>query len=221
MLALYLAALGFGVTVIGALLMLGGGKDSDGGGDADHGAEADHGDAGIKADHAHAPAVKGDLLRLGPAGALLSVRFWTFCLAAFGATGTLSTLVGVDQIVTFVASLVTGLFVGYGAHLLFRSLQQDRVSGDTELTGLAGEDATVVVAVRPGARGKIRIQRASGTRELMATTRDTTALEPGARVLVIEVKEGVADVTGTGDSELESTRRAAHAQQPPQAERTS
>jgi hypothetical protein len=218
MLAIYLGFLGFGVTVVGLLLAMGGGKEGDADhGDADHGdadhGDADHGDAehggaghpdGVDdADHGdfhHGPAAgagKGDVLRLGPGKLLLSVRFWTFFAAAFGATGTLATLVGIGAVVTFLAALVTGLAVGVGAHALFRAIQQDRVSGETDLSKLAGEEATVLVAVRPGARGQVRIQRPSGTRDLMATSRDGTALEVGSTVLVTAVEDGVADVTGT------------------------
>ncbi len=204
MLAVYLAALGFGVTVIGLLLVMGGGKDGDADhGDADHG-DADHGDADHgDADHGdteHAGATKGDVLRLGPASALLSVRFWTFFLAAFGGTGTLATLAGLSVILTFVAALATGGVVGVGAHALFRALQHDRVSGETDLTSLAGEEGAVTVAVRPGARGKVRIRRPSGVHEIVATSRDPQVLDVGAKVLVTEVRDGVADVTSADPS---------------------
>lgn len=243
MLALYLASLGFGVTVLGLLLAMGGGKDADHGGadgggdhgDVDHGgvdavgdhgdvdqadadADVDHGgDVGAHAggpDGAHAPGARGDLLRMGPARALLSVRFWTFFAAAFGGTGTFATLLGVQAALTLVAALATGVAVGGGAHALFRTLQHDRVSGDTDLRGLAGEEGTVTVAVRPGARGLVRVRRPSGTVDLVATTKDATALEPGAKVLVAEVRDGVADVT----SARPAPRRGA-VQQPRDAER--
>jgi hypothetical protein len=194
MLTVYLFALGFGLSVLGALLVMGGGKDADGG---DGGDGHDHdGDANPGADHAHAPDTKGDLLRAGPAKALLSLRFWVFFAAAFGATGALATLLGVDPLATFLAAVPTGLGVGGGAAWLFQAIRSDVASGDTSLSALAGEEATVAVAVRPGARGKVRVQRPSGTTELLATSRDAATLEVGAKVLITSVDSGgVADVT--------------------------
>jgi hypothetical protein len=185
-LAAYLAALGFGLTILLASLAFGG-------------KELDHGHGGVHTGEGHAAEHaldKGDAFRLGPHAAhLLSIRFWTFGLASFGATGTLTTLLGAEGIVSLLASTVTGLAIGLLASLFFRSLQRDSVSGETSLREFVGDEARVLVPIRPGGRGTIAIRRQSGNLELVATTQDAEPIPAGAEVLVASVQDGVADVT--------------------------
>lgn len=257
MLALYLACLGFGATVLLASLVLGGRDADHGAGDADHDVGGDHdldahadadldahadadlggdvdavaevgdadldGDADVEADveaDAHVDAeVKSDLRVDVGWNPFLSLRFWTFGLFTFGLLGTLLTLFGAGMVLTLVASMGGGGVFGFLAYNFFRFLNRDAVSGETNLAQLAGEEARVVVPVRPGGQGKIVIERMSGRIELLATTRDGRAIEVGESVLVASVRDGVADVSRTAPSER--SERARRAQQSASGRRTS
>lgn len=195
MLPIYLVALGLGGVLILANIALGGHS-----GDADHevdgghelGGEADHDashDAGHEAEeHAH-----------GEGGAswmhLLSLRFWTFALAAFGLNGLTLTLLSVDAVVAGIASAVVGLGVGLGVTALFRSLQRDQVSSPTTLRGLEGADALVLLPLSTGDEGKVRVEVGGQDVDLPARTLDPGRIERGARAMVVEIKDGVAVVT--------------------------
>ncbi|MCB9684826.1 MAG: hypothetical protein H6738_14505 [Alphaproteobacteria bacterium] len=255
MLALYLACLGFGATVLLASLVLGGrDADHEAGGDADHDVGGDHdldahgdadldahadgdlgdldtdadgdldadADADVEADgdaDAHADAeVKGDLKIGFGWNPFLSLRFWTFGLFTFGLLGTLLTLFGAGTVLTLVAALGGGGVFGFLAYNFFRFLNRDAVTGETQLGSFTGEEARVVVPVRPGAQGKIVIERMSGRTELLATTRDGRAIEVGESVLIASVRDGVADVSRTAPSER--SERARRAQQSASGQRT-
>lgn len=214
LLALYVGCLALGGVLIGASLV-GGSDDGDAHGDADagadhdhgfdhaadhdadHGAEADHGDA-HHADHGHlAKPDVGHVEGVGHALAatILSLRFWTFALAAFGTTGVLLELLGVPAPVSLGVSLADGVFVGALVTTVLRRAARDTVSSALDTRHLAGRDAEVVLSVGPGKRGKIRLVHQGQTIELPAVTREDRLLERAERVIVVEVREGTADVT--------------------------
>jgi membrane protein implicated in regulation of membrane protease activity len=225
LLALYVGALAFGGILVGASVFgAGKDADGDGSpdagpdqGDADHGdvghADADHGDLahdhgdlGHAHDHDH--ALHADARSLGNAAAeassgvsgllvanLLSLRFWTFGLAAFGLTGLLLTLFGVTGLLGLAVASPTGLGVGWAAATVIRSLARETRSTELRTTTLQGREAEVVLAIAPDKLGKIKLSHAGQTIELMATTPEQHRLERGDRVLVVEVKDGRATVT--------------------------
>lgn len=227
MLALYLLALGFGSTLILASLLLGG-SDHGAEGGGDHG-DADHGDVDHDAhvDHAgdadHDAHVDHDAqVDHGPFDKelggqvwlpFLSLRFWTFGMAAFGLAGALLTLLSVPDVLTALTAVVGGLGIGTVAAFFFKALKKDSVSGDTQLDRFAGEEARVVVAVRPGQPGKIVVQTLAGRVEMMATTRDAQAIDVGSAVIVAEVRGGVADVSRLDGGNKKDRDRARAAQE--------
>lgn len=209
MLALYLAAFGFGTTMILVSLLLGGGdkdfdKDLHVDKDLDLDKDLDH-DAHVDKD---APQHVDKGSGFG-AWWLLSLRFWTFGMATFGLTGTLLSFLPVPEMLTAVVAVLTGLGLGFGAARLFRALNRDEVSGTTEFGQFAGEEARVVVAIRDGNPGKIAITSMSGRVEMLATTRDAEAIEAGSTVIVAAVSGGVADVSRLPVLDDESRRRKA------------
>lgn len=218
MLALYLAALGFGTTMILVSLLLGGGdKDFDKDLHVDKDLQLDK-DLHVGEDLDH----DGQLDKAGPDQAvdkvggfsawwLLSLRFWTFGLATFGLTGTLLSFLPVPEMLTTVVATSTGLGLGFGAARLFRYLNRDEVSGDTEFGRFAGEEARVMVAIRAESPGKIAISSLSGRVEMLATTRDPDPIEAGSTVIVAAVTGGVADVSRLPVVDDESRRRKAKA----------
>jgi len=202
MLALYLATLGFGSTLILASLLLGGhGNDDADHGDHDHDHDHDHDGAEAEAEaEAHADHGVGDEgHHVGEIDHVwlpfLSLRFWTFGMATFGLAGTLLTLLSVPQVLAAVVSALVGLGFGTLAAWFFRALRTDAVSGATSLDHVAGEEARVVLAIRPGQPGKIVLQTLAGRVEMLATTRDLEPIQAGSAVIVAQVRGGVADVS--------------------------
>jgi hypothetical protein len=219
---LYLASAAFGLVLVGASALLGGG-DHDADHDADHDLEADHDvehdlehdadhehgglhDAGMALAHVHAVP--------GPWLPFTSLRFWSFFAAAFGVTGSALVAGGVMEPFAGLVSAPTGLAVGWGAALLLRQLRTDTVSGEVTLDRFAGEEARVVLAVRPGGTGKIRLSTRTGVLDLPARTLDAHEIGVGSPVLVAAVRDGVADVTALAGSPPTRQRAMEGARQP-------
>lgn len=203
MLGLYLAALLFGGILIGSSLLLGGHD----GGDADHDHDHDHDvgdhdhdvDHDVDADHDHEPNAVAEMLKADPGSKIwlpfLSMRFWTFFTAVLGATGVPLTLFGVSDLVTALVAFPFALLVGTIAAWFFLQIRSDRVTADTSLMRFVGQEARVVIPVRPGDVGKIAVQSMAGRVEMPAKSGDGKVLDAGTTVLVAHVQDGVADVT--------------------------
>src|SRR5688572_28183196 len=109
MLALYLAALGFGCSLIVVSLLLGGGETKD----FDKDLTVDKGFDLHAAAHG------------GPAGQtahdvpsawspFLSMRFWTFGAASFGLAGTMLSLLGLPEMLVLAVAVASGGTLGTG-----------------------------------------------------------------------------------------------------------
>ena len=179
MLGLYLATFLFGAVLVGAALVGFGDKDVD---------HSHNGDAKDIATDAHWLP-------------FLSLRFWSFGSASFGLTGLLISALPVHWGVAFALAALVGSLVGLGSALLFRRVRSDEVSGSTSLARFQGEEAKVVVTIRPGTTGRIAVDSHAGRFEMPARTRDRVVM-PGELVLIASVAAGVADV-----SPIEPARR--------------
>jgi hypothetical protein len=165
--------------------------------------DADHDGPGYDgADHAHAEP-GGELAKdIGLAGSgvnavaalVLSLRFWTFALASFGATGLLVEWLA-PSLPSLLLALPNGVAIGAAAAWFVRRIANDTVSSALDARRLAGRDAEVVLAVGPDKLGKVRLSHQGQLLELPATTREPHRIERGERVLVVSVTAGVADVT--------------------------
>lgn len=217
MLTAYLAALAFGAVLLGASLLLGGDDV-----DADHDIDLDHdvdfdvdadvdvdvdmdvdvdvdADVDVDVDHDldvahHDLHMAGDAADAGGFNPLLSLRFWIYALAAFGLTGTVLTLLHVADLVHIPASILTGAGIGYGVGWTFNRLKRDVVTTETHSRGLKGSEGTAVLAIGPGKTGKIRVRMGEQRVELLATAAEDVSIRRGDRVLVVQVKEGMARV---------------------------
>lgn len=204
--SIYALFAAFGGALVLASLLLGGGDadadvdaDADLALDVDADADADGGfvfDGDGDADHAHALTAVGHDSAAWLWLPIFSLRFWSFGSAAFGGVGLMLALVGLSPLVHLPVAAVMGVVTGSAATWLFRQLRGDLVSGDVTLDRFAGEVAVVVLRVRPGAIGKIRLQTSAGSVELPARSRDGVELGTGERVLVAAIHDGTADVTG-------------------------
>jgi hypothetical protein len=193
MLALYLASLGFGSSLILLSLMLGGADKA-----FDKALSLDK-DASVDKSLDKAP---DSPVLWTP---FLSMRFWTFGAASFGLAGTMLTLLGVPAMVVLVVAIVAGGGLGTGAAWFFRALKGDEISGDTNLDRYAGEEARVIVGIRGDQPGKIAVHTLAGRVEIPATTRDTHPITAGSVVIVASVRDGIADVSRLPT--VESVRR--------------
>ncbi|MCB9663156.1 MAG: hypothetical protein H6732_03515 [Alphaproteobacteria bacterium] len=217
MIGLYLAALAFGSVLVGASVVLGGGHDADG--DADLGGDGDLGDADLGGDGDLGDADLGDAdlgdghgghgvaddLALAPTDGtpidwlwlpFLSMRFWSFFAASFGAIGSALSVLGLGEVVTAVVAGSAGTLTGWSAAAVLRRVQSESVSGETSLARFVGEEARVVLTVRPGGTGLVRLHTAAGDVEVPATTRDGKDLSAGTQVLIAGFHGRSADVTG-------------------------
>jgi len=183
----YLAALGFGGTLLAASLVMGG-KDggSDRGDASDQGDVGNHGDAG---DHGGGVEAVWSVAR--------SLRFWTFLFAFGGGVGALLTRTGAaSHAVIAVAAVAVGLAAGVVATTVVRATSGGASSavGAAELAGASG---VVVVPITAGGVGKVRVEAKGRAIDLIAETDDEVGLPSGAEVLV---------VSGSADGRVQVTK---------------
>lgn len=203
MLPLYLGSLALGGLLILASIFMGGG-DHDAEAEAEAGldgeleaeveAEADVGGGADKeTDLAHAAGEAG-----GTWLPFLSLRFWTFALATFGASGALLDLLGFSDLVAAPSAGATGVGVGWAVAWAFHRLKKDAVTGNVGLRSLAGREGRLLLSVGPDKLGKVRVEVDGQDVDLPARTMDDRLLAPQQQVLVVEIKDGVAQVTSIG-----------------------
>jgi hypothetical protein len=178
----YVVALVLGGGLV-AVSALGIDKDSESV-DLDH----EHGDPHAL-DVAHGVDSSAALAYLG------SLRFWSFTLGAFGAIGSALTFFGVTSLITAPTAIVGGCAIGVAATRAYLWFARGTVSSHLDTRALAGRDAEVVLSVGPGKTGKVRLTHQGQILELPATTHELHLVERGARVLVVSVEAGTADVT--------------------------
>jgi hypothetical protein len=199
MLYLYLGALAFGGLFLGASVVMGGGH-----GDADHGGghDADHaGGAHDGGAHGHAGSDPAEGAHDTPGLWLpfLSLRFWTFAIAAFGLTGTLLTLGGFLPSTLVVALLSSGVGAGtgWGVAAAFRRLRSYSASSSVGLKDYVGASGRVLLPVGRASLGKVRLEIKDRTIDLPAVTEDgaEATFERGEEVMVTDFKDDHAVVT--------------------------
>lgn len=227
MLSIYLLSLGFGAVMIGVSLLAGGDGDKDADKDFDNDLDNDLDksfdksfgqdfdksfdkdlDKSLDADK-HLPIGKvaaevGEDVLWIP---FFSMRFWTFGTASFGLSGVLFTLLWVPAVLGAVVASALGLSIGTGAAWFFRRINKDTVSGDTTLYRFIGEEARVLLPIRPDGQGMIALDTMAGRVEMTATTRDTEMIPVGSRVIIASVREGEASVSLLAIADSEAARR--------------
>jgi membrane protein implicated in regulation of membrane protease activity len=170
-LSFYLGCLAFGGLFVGASLF--GGHDSHVDHTAEHG-----GDQGSAA--------------LLP---LLSLRFWTFSLAFFGLAG--AALTGTGALVGAAAAGVAGgvgVTFGYTASRLLGNLTRRPLGLVASGAAHIGREATLLLPVGRGQRGKIRLTISGVSTDLVAETDGDQPLPAGATVMVVGLRGNVAVV---------------------------
>jgi membrane protein implicated in regulation of membrane protease activity len=160
----YLAAIGFGVTLLVASLVLGG-KDTDGAGDA-------HGDAGDGLVFAWAP--------------IFSLRFWVFFLAFGGGAGFALEQLGSSKLVSLLGALGVGWAAGALAVMIVSRLAKTSVSSALVGSELVGTTGTLVLPIAPGQPGKVRVEVKGRAEDFVANgVDDNLALATGTAVMIV------------------------------------
>ncbi len=190
MLMVYLIALIVGGVLLAFTLVLGGAADHDadaGGGEVDHGGDADSD---------HASALDAALAWLP----VTSLRFWTFFAAFFGGVGTVLSAWSLAGPVPAAALAVAG---GWLSGLIMdRSMKYlRRADSDSSLGGrdVIGAGAQVLVPVRAGTPGKVRVRLKDRAVDLLAETEDDEALAAGQHVMVLSMRDDGHVVVTRGD----------------------
>ncbi len=169
MLALYIGCLVAGLGVIVAQLAAG--HDAGAGHDVHHGGDHD-----------------------APWTVLLSVRFWSFALVAFGLVGTLLALLGsVGPTAGLVIALVSGAASGMFAVTVIRRLLAKSPSSGGSHSELVGQVGRLIVPIEGAAPGKVRVSLRGAWVDLAARSRESIA--EGEAVLIEEVADDGARVS--------------------------
>jgi membrane protein implicated in regulation of membrane protease activity len=214
----YIFALVVGLGVLGVQAILGSkdvdaDKDFDFDGDADADldldadldvdADASAGDYDFDADGdvhvGHADAHTAQELSWSGADFLLlflSMRFWIFASLGFGLTGTLlSFLTRVDEIPTAIAAGVMGLVSGLIASLTFQMLKRTASQTAVHAMSAIGRVGRVIVLVPETGIGKIRVELAGQSVDLIARTSAGLRIDIGDAVVVEDLEGEIAEVS--------------------------
>lgn len=134
---------------------------------------------------------------------LLPLSTIAFVLATFGVLGLVLGAAGAGGGVTLVTAALGGVAAGALNSSLFAYLRRSESTTEVDDDQLAGKIGRVVVPLAGDRRGRISVTVGGQQIHLSAlATPDAPAeLEVGAAVLVVEVRNGIASVTGL-DPEL-------------------
>lgn len=176
MTGLYLFAAAAGVPLVLWFMLSGGEEGGDGG--------ADDGIAGV-------------MFRRLPLSTI------AFVVATFGVCGLVLTAAGTGGGTTFVAAAVAGALAGALNGALYAYLRRSESSTEVSDEQLAGKIGRVVVPVSGDRRGRIAVSIGGQQIHLSAhaVPGAPAELDVGAAVLVVEVHNGIAEVTSL-DPEL-------------------
>jgi membrane protein implicated in regulation of membrane protease activity len=179
MLQIFLIAL-----IVGAgLLLFSLFASGDGGGKPEIDGHADL-DAGHGHDHDH--GLDAGALAWLP---LASLRFWTFFMAFFGATGTALTFTerDINAWVLLAIAVAMGYVCGAAAVSVFRYMRRSETTSNLAVDDYIGETAVVRVAVARGKTGKVRLELKGRTLELLAETEEETPFAVKDRAMIYAV----------------------------------
>jgi len=125
---------------------------------------------------------------------LLSFYFWVFGLAVFGGCGSLLSLFGISQAITFPVSLISGIAFGFTADKILKFLKTTQVNSSIKIDDYYGVEAEVVSAIKKGKTGKIQFFLKNQTVEMLATSDTEQDLQIGQKVNIIGLNENKLEV---------------------------
>lgn len=122
----------------------------------------------------------------GPWLPFLSLRFWTYFFAGFGANGLLvSWLTATTAPLVIGLSLVVGLLCGFGVSYALRTLRSTESTSGAKAGDLLGKEGEVQVTIRGATPGRIRVNVRGDIIDYLATTEEPEPIEPGSSVVVL------------------------------------
>lgn len=196
----YLISMIVGVGLLLITAFFGGGEmdaDVDGGVDFDAGdvdvdvdaggADVDHSFIGESGSH----SVGKDFAWLP----FLSLRFWTYFLAAFGLTGVaLSLFTQTVEPLRLIISSANGFALGAIGYFIFQFFSNMQGPGNISKS-VTGVEGTVIVAARNGLPGKVRVSVDGDTIDLLALSDKNADLNRGEKVVIVDADSKVVRVT--------------------------
>ena len=133
-----------------------------------------------------------------PSAAIFSLRALVFALFGFGAVGTVLTAFGAApwSPVTIVLSVGAGAAVGFAVGSLLAYLKRSDTRSRPGDEGFRGMTGRVVLPLRPDSAGQIVVRRGPREHAVRALPHPsaTTAPDTWTRVVVVEMKNGIAYV---------------------------
>jgi membrane protein implicated in regulation of membrane protease activity len=126
---------------------------------------------------------------------LLSLRNAVFFTGFFGMSGTLLSLLGTAPAPTLGASIAAGLLAAAAIQTALDYLRRTQSGALPEPSALAGARARVLVGPTRESLGKVEVEAAEGTQQLVARVHPESGVdhfEPGDAVVIVRVDGGQA-----------------------------
>lgn len=187
MFTIYVAFLVFGGLLLGASVFLGG---EDAAGELDAATDLELGEASV--DAGESLDIQDNQLDLSGADSVLwplrTMRFWTFFAAFCGLTGITLEILGLPTQLAAAIAIAIGTGTGGFASWTLRKLGQIQSGQASDGNDYIGKQAQVLVPVRPGRTGKIRVQVRGQTLDMLAIGDGTQSLATHDRVMIIEMQ---------------------------------
>ena len=129
-----------------------------------------------------------------------SLRFWTYFFAAFGTIGILLESMNLSKgLSAFWWALVGGGVTGLAVSGLFQILRQGESNTDVGTKDLLGLEATVLVGLDQGRKGKVRCIVKGEMIDVLAVCERADGLLPGEKVVIVSMENDVAHVLRAQD----------------------
>jgi len=161
---------------------------------------ADH-DAGHDADHADHDHDGHNTSSWSPSSLLVSVRFWSFGMLAFGLVGTALTLLELaSPIATGVLASIMGVVSGLATDALVRWLRRSSPSSHTTAGDVVGRVGRVLVPIDVGTQGKVRVEIKESAQDFIASASE--AIREGESVVIEEEGADGSIVVSRAPSEI-------------------
>ncbi len=156
---------------------------------------AGHDDGEVDCQHGHGELLADVEAEAEPSGShgdafswLLTLRFWVYGALAFGLSGTLLHYLKLaGPVVTPLVAVAMGLFAGALASWVLGVLLRQSVSSGGTIADLVGRSGRVLIGVKPGSIGKVRVFVKGQAVDLLATT-DDEGLDQGEEAFIVEVR---------------------------------
>lgn len=118
----------------------------------------------------------------------LSGNVIAVALTAFGTAGMITSLYDWDPFLGALTSLLSALLLGAVAWWMIGLLHSQTASTDLSMGSMQGRVAEVTVNIPEGSVGEVLIARTSGTHQMIARSRDGSAIRSGTSVRVVEAR---------------------------------